>query len=101
MAVTMGIEPDSLQVVVQAGAAWVQEMTLDAASWEAGESLELRFSDGTTWPATLAGSSARWDQSASSVASLVAATPARAKLWYVTAAGEPFVWADGKVAVRS
>ncbi len=103
----MGQPPESLRVVLVAGADFVTQLRRkDGTPWPVGSDLYLAFSfsasSGQTpvrWDAAFSGDVAAWNVDHLEVDALIAKRPSVARLWYVEDPLE-LLWAQGDLDIR-
>ena len=100
MTISLGFKPLPIEVRLARDSDFVSALVADD-DWPDGTAIELVFPhDGstTTWPAVVAGDTARWDVPSSQVAALLAANARKVRLHYrATPAGADLLWGVGSV----
>lgn len=98
----LGVKVQTLDVLLSVGSGYVAGLhRQDDTDWALTDSLELRFSDSTVWPATLLGSNATWAETEAAVSALITAAPDRVELWYLSSLNNiPIRWTRGCVEVQ-
>jgi hypothetical protein len=98
--ISLGFKPVPIEVRLARDSDFVTALVADS-DWPDGTVIELVFPhDGstTTWPATVAADTARWDVPRAQVAALLAANARKARLHYRDTPGGPeLLWGVGSV----
>lgn len=101
MTFTLGAIPKQMEVELSSGADFIQTMHTETGDpWPVGTAVELRFSDGTTWAATITTNQIAWNVDKADVATLIATHAKNAQLFYVNGTVD-LLWASGRVKVRA
>lgn len=104
MVVSLGFDPEHLQVILMPGASFAAILRDKDGDFPAGATIWLAFKlrDGTTttWNATITGPLASWQVAPNLINSLLADHPVKASLWYGEG-GSTVAWATGDVQVES
>lgn len=99
--ISLGYVAAQLVVHLTPDADFIQTLTTsDASDWPTGTQIALVFGDGTTWAATVAGSTASWSVDKAAVNTLRQANPngtLTARVTYTDGAGVDLVWMSGRV----
>ena len=105
MSFVLGTPPVPMTVVLPSDADFVSSMTSTTGSWPGtGVTLEILDRTGATiasWDADISGAVASWDVPAATVAPVIAARPATARLHYYDTDGSDLLWAKSNSVVIS
>lgn len=96
MSITLGNSPDTLKVILTAGADFASTLTNSDGDWSPTCSIELRFDTDTTWAADIAGPVASFHADKADVDTLADSNARRVQLFYVDGTDD-LCWAKGSV----
>ncbi|VXC09174.1 hypothetical protein [Aeromicrobium sp. 9AM] len=96
MSITLGNQPDSLQVVLTRDADFVSTLTNSDGDWSPTCTIELRIGDDTVWPATIVDNVASFDVDKVAVNDLLEDGATKVRLFYTDGAAD-LCWAKGSV----
>lgn len=102
MTFTLGTKPDTLGVNLSAGADFNSTLHNTAGNWSGTASIQLRFGDDptalvATWTATVTGADAVFAVDKAVVATVLASSDHKVRLWYVDGTDD-ICWAIGSVS---
>lgn len=93
--ITLGYQPETLRLILVAGADFTSTLTNRDGDWSPTCVIELRLDDGTSWPATISGDTATWDIDKVAVDQVIAGVR-KVALFYTDGAAD-LCWAKGSV----
>lgn len=99
MTLTLGNQVQDMLVILPRNGDFVSTLVNAEGAWDPATLIELRFSNGTTWTATIVDDEARFDVDKATVTTLITAGPTSAVLFYrLNTIDTP--WAYGPVNVQ-